>query len=281
MIGEVTEYLRMFPPSPTMKSKNEEIICDMKFIENVNREKKNRSMTTAELAELCGIPLSTLNKLLSGAIDEPKLSAAVAISRALGLPLGELCGLEDDSLAEEERQLVSAYRTLDGHNRELIRMIAFKESAGQAPTAAPTRARILAPIASDKTAAKRRTKPIPLYNLPVSAGEGFFLDDTAAENIDVPLSAIDTGADFALRVSGDSMEPKFLDGDMLLIKSQNSVLPGELGIFVCDGAGYFKKFTGTALHSLNPKYEDMPIGSFTNFMCCGKVVGRLKMTRGN
>lgn len=248
----------------------------MNFIDNVNREKKLRSMTSAELAELCGIPLSTLNKLLSGAIDEPKLSAAVAIARALELPLGELCGVEEDAFSDEERRLVLSYRKLDAHNRELIRMIAFKEEANEPAT---TKARILPTAKVGRAAVPARTMSIPLYNLPVSAGEGMFLDDTACENIDIPLSAVDTGADFALRISGDSMEPKFCDGDMLLVKNQDSVLPGELGIFVCDGAGYFKKFTGSALRSLNPKYEDMPLANFSSFICCGRVVGRLKRKR--
>lgn len=48
-------------------------------------------------------------------------------------------------------------------------------------------------------------------------------------------------ADFALRISGDSMEPAYHNGDILLIRQQDNLVPGELGIFVLNGNGYFKK----------------------------------------
>ena len=49
---------------------------------------------------------------------------------------------------------------------------------------------------------------------------------------------------FALRINGDSMEPLYHNGDMVLVQNCSSVEVGELGIFVLDGDGYFKKYGG-------------------------------------
>ena len=203
----------------------------MNFIENVNREKKKRAMTSAELAELCGVPLSTLNKLLSGVIDEPKLSVALAISEALGVSLGELCGEREDVFSDEERELIFAFRELGAHDRELVRMITFKPERAE-PQTHTSRARILPTAKVGAKASEERKVSIPLYNLPVSAGAGMFLDDTACENIDIPLSAIDTGADFALRISGDSMSPKYHDGDILMVEKCTGTQVRAVNVYI-------------------------------------------------
>ena len=51
---------------------------------------------------------------------------------------------------------------------------------------------------------------------------------------------------------------------------------GELGIFVLDGNGYFKKFGGDRLISLNEDYGDILLNGYSEIVCCGKVVGKLK-----
>ena len=83
-------------------------------------------------------------------------------------------------------------------------------------------------------------------------------------------------ADFALRISGDSMEPRFHDGDVVLVEDTDSVDVGEFGIFVLDGNGYFKKYGGDRLVSLIPDYGDILLRGYTEMVCCGRVVGRLK-----
>jgi phage repressor protein C with HTH and peptisase S24 domain len=122
-----------------------------------------------------------------------------------------------------------------------------------------------------------RRRSIGLFDLPVSAGVGEFLADaTRIEDILIPDDPRTAEADFALRISGDSMEPKYKSGDVLLIQSAESVEEGELGIFVLDGAGYFKKYGGDHLISLNPKYSPIPLKDFEDVSCCGRVVGKLK-----
>ena len=127
-----------------------------------------------------------------------------------------------------------------------------------------------------KNAVGLSRKPIELYDLPVSAGTGVYLFDTASTTITIPDTAETSGADFALRIKGNSIEPKYRDGDVLLVEECDAVEYGELGIFMLDGDGYFKKYGGDRLISLNPEYSDILLKNFDEISCCGRVVGKLK-----
>ncbi len=244
----------------------------MSFISRVKELKKQKKMTSRALAELAGVPLGTLTKILSGATDEPKLSVAYKIAQALDCPLDSLISGKDalSHLSEEERELVKNYRLLDERGKNLVELLIDKEIERVSDE-------------NDKkiivdTDRQKNTEIItlPLFMLPVSAGTGAILDNSDSENIQVRSSYTARLADFALKVSGNSMEPSFHNGDILLVQKQSYVEKGELGIFVGDGEGYFKRFMGKYLHSLNPKYEDIPLSRFTDFICCGKVIGNLK-----
>lgn len=115
-----------------------------------------------------------------------------------------------------------------------------------------------------------------LYDLPVSAGTGEYLDEEEGTEITIPDTERTRLADYALRISGNSMEPKFRDGDILLVEDCDGVQVGELGIFVLDGSGYFKKFGGDRLISLNPEYAPILLKDFSDIHCTGRVVGKLR-----
>jgi len=114
-----------------------------------------------------------------------------------------------------------------------------------------------------------------LYDIPVSAGSGNFLDDSSYEMIEAP-GYVPASADFALRVTGDSMEPLFQDGQLIWVKEQETLSSGEIGIFIYFGEVYCKKLViggdSAALRSLNPNYEDIEIMEDFGFKTIGKVV---------
>ena len=112
--------------------------------------------------------------------------------------------------------------------------------------------------------------------MPVSAGVGVFVDAPATEEIMIPDNDRTRDADFALRICGNSMEPKYRNGDVLLVSNTDYVEVGELGIFILDGNGYFKVYGGDRLISLNKVYGDILLKDFENVSCVGKVVGKLK-----
>ena len=83
---------------------------------------------------------------------------------------------------------------------------------------------------------------MPVSNLSVSAGTGAFLDEGSFEMVSFPVSSVPDGADFGVRVSGDSMEPVYHDGQIVWVKRCDRVNVGEVGIFIYDGEGYIKVY---------------------------------------
>lgn len=113
---------------------------------------------------------------------------------------------------------------------------------------------------------------LPLYDIPVSAGLGNYLTDGSYEMIEVD-STVPAMADYAVRVSGNSMVPRFVDQQIIFIHSQPSLDEGEIGIFCLNRDTYIKKLGKGSLISINPEYDPIPIGDNDDFRVFGKVVG--------
>ena len=58
-------------------------------LEKSTEYKKKLGMTSEELSKRSGVPLGTLNKILSGDTKDPKLGTLKAISRVLGCTLDD------------------------------------------------------------------------------------------------------------------------------------------------------------------------------------------------
>lgn len=116
---------------------------------------------------------------------------------------------------------------------------------------------------------------LPLYSLAVSAGTGQFLDGEDYEMVEVGREVPD-GANFGVRVAGDSMEPEFSDGQTIWVRQQRSLMTGEIGVFLYDGNAYLKQLVAVdgsmALHSLNPSYSDIVISPELPLRVLGKVL---------
>lgn len=252
----------------------------MNFSDRVKVIKKEKGMTTEALSAASGVALSTLNKVLSGDGDSIKLSNAVAIAEALGCSLEHLAtGKEEPlSLSDAETAHLKKYRALDTHGIRVCDFILEEEYLRCASVSRNTRVEIPESIFRAKATAspKPRMLTIPFYGDRVSAGLGEYLDSTEVSEISVVENEKTKRADFALRVSGNSMEPRFHDGDILLVENKPEIAVGELGIFICDGEGYFKQFGGDRLISLNPDYAPIPLDSFGSFSCRGSVIGTLR-----
>ena len=115
------------------------------------------------------------------------------------------------------------------------------------------------------------------YDHAASAGTGQYLNDVRVEQIELP---VDVDADFVIPIKGDSMEPDFHDGDLVFIQTSVDLNDGVIGVFNYNGEAYIKQLVidteQAYLHSLNPKYKDMPITPETDFRIIGEVVGRYK-----
>lgn len=258
------------------------------YIDRIKSIKNQKKITNDALSEITGIPLGTLSKILAGISDSPKLSNIVAICDALDCSLDYiLTGIPENTnnytLEENEMTLIENYRKLDRHGRELVSLVINKEAERTAehteitgkPKARGRGALIFGREPMQRSAGLGKRK-IDLFDLPVSAGTGEFMSDTQVVTINIPLTAQTESADFALRIKGNSMEPKYRDGDILLVEECDCVEYGELGIFILDGDAYFKKYEGDRLISLNPDYAPIMLGNFEDVSCRGRVIGKLK-----
>ena len=119
------------------------------------------------------------------------------------------------------------------------------------------------------------SRSLPLYSLAVSAGTGQFLDSEHYDMTEVGPEVPDS-ANFGVRVAGDSMEPRFHNGQTVWVSQQHSLMTGEIGIFLYDGCAYLKQLAAKGehlvLHSLNPEYSDIVISPELPLRVLGKVI---------
>ncbi len=269
------------------------------YLDRIKLLKNEQRLTNEQLAERSGIPLGTLSKILAGMSDSPKLSNLVALCSALGCSVeyivsGTPENTNNYTLSEDEITMIEHYRSLDRWGQSLLQTVLdqelrraeemaaeHEESASEEAASAPQkRGKVLrmTPSAGRYAGVSVRTdkRHLKLFELPVSAGVGEYLDDASLEVITVPATDKTMDADYALRISGDSMEPKYRNGDILLVQNAESVEAGELGIFLLDGCGFFKRYDGDRLHSLNAAYAPIMLKDFSSVVCKGRVIGKLK-----
>lgn len=119
-------------------------------------------------------------------------------------------------------------------------------------------------------------RKIHLFDIPASAGVGNFLDGDNFTEVEVG-EEVPATADFGIRISGDSMEPRFVNGQIVWVQKQDTLNSGEIGIFFLDGNAYCKKLQddekGLYLIFLNSTYEPIAINENQIFKIFGKVVG--------
>lgn len=265
------------------------------YIDRIKLVKSQKKITNERLSEMSGVPLGTLSKLLAGMNESPKLSNIVAICSALDCSVEYIVtGAPDNTnnytLSQEEIALIEAYRALDSWGRAVADVVIAKERERICGTDAVPAAVQSAPVRvlrTPKPAGRfagerliRGKRTIRLYDLPVSAGVGVYLDDEQSEKISIPGNEKTADADYALRISGNSMEPKYHDGDILLVQNAECVEVGETGIFLLDGSGFFKVYGGDRLISLNPEYGPIMLRDFSDVQCRGRVIGRLRRKSG-
>ena len=161
-----------------------------------------------------------------------------------------------------EKSMINKYRALDERGKEMVDSVLDIEYRQCSEPASPT------------TIQLAEVFEIPYLLQPTSAGPGQIADDEITDKIPVLRNVWTAKADYALRVSGRSMEPDVQDGDIVLVRSQPAVHIGEIGIFIQDSQRYIKVFRGNYLESLNPECENITPNETTR--CIGWVIGVLK-----
>lgn len=122
---------------------------------------------------------------------------------------------------------------------------------------------------------QHKLKKIPFYDLPVCAGNGLYTDSPTSTTLEVS----NRDADYAVKVSGHSMEPIYGDGEILLVKKQELLNEGDIAIINVNGDSYCriycKKADVESFEAINTDqdYETIVGSTETPVTIQGKVLG--------
>ncbi len=183
--------------------------------------------------------------------------------------------VDDVLFTNKEWEYIEKYRSLDPHGQETVSYILDRETARV--TALQKQADHIKEL---ETSTLQDDIHIPdirfinYYYRLASAGTGQIIFDTPpTKKIEIPNIPKYRKVDYAISVNGNSMEPIYHDGDMLLVEMAEEIKIGEIGIFLVDNESYVKKLGNTELISLNPDYKNIPLTE--NSRCMGKVIDKL------
>lgn len=231
----------------------------MKFSQHLNDLLVHKNHSQAELARFVGVKNNTVSDWINKGTS-PKIEHLYRIAEFFDVSYNVLMTGEEKSpsLPDDELELLTYYKELP--ERERQRLIG--------------RASALAEVYKEQVE-EPKTNIISIYcsDNRVSAGVGEELYDYERWNtVDVIETPQSRKADFMLIVDGESMSPKFHDGDYVLIRQQPAIDIGQIGIFYVDGKGYIKEYDGDYLISINPDYDDINLAE-TDCRCFGLVLG--------
>lgn len=230
--------------------------------EQIRRRREALGMEQRALAGLLGITPNAVSNWENGR-SRPDVNLLPDICRALRITLYDLFALEDPTsrYSARERRLVEGYRQLSGGHKHAVDTLVETLAATQQDEATPPLRKLL------------------LFDKPLAAGIG---DPTEFEDGGSPvyLYACDVvnRADCVFSVSGDSMEPAYSDGDLVLVQripGAPNLTYGETGAFIVGNETYIKTYQKDGLHSLNRRYGVMRFGEEASVYLIGRVLGLL------
>lgn len=217
--------------------------------EKLKSRRKELKMTQKDIADQLGISYQAYSAWERG-VKEPSKEKVQRLEQILRVPKGYFTEIE----------IVRLYNTLSnkGKNQvvEYARDLVQKEETQQVISVSEN-----------------------LYEYHVyekmSAGIGASVYDN--RNYDTVYFNEELAHDFASWVSGDSMEPKYQNGSVALIRDTGFDYDGAVYAVVCNNQTYIKRVyreeDGLRLVSINPKYEDIFISYDEDPRVVGVIVG--------
>lgn len=230
--------------------------------DRIKELKKKKNITNAQLSEKSGVPYGTINKILAGETSEPSVNAIAKIAAAMNVSVDYIVNGKVDSSAElnltgAEKLYIKKYKKIDERGKEIIRCIIDEEYKQTMKSPVPV---------------VEKSDIIPIKLIQQIDIEHY---NSKFQNINIKVSELAEQADFAVKVSGNSMEPTFTHGDILLVESTPFISNGDIGVFLVNGEGMVKEFSGDRLisHDVHP---DIKLRSHDVVICFGKVIGVLE-----
>lgn len=249
--------------------------------------RESLGLTQTEFGKSIGIAKSTYSNYETG-LRDPKSDFWIAIAKTYGVTIDYLMGYSDNryqtagniqkapSYSDEAMKLAYDFdNRLDSWGQKQVRHVTDNEILRyEAEINRIKKSKQAYNTENTTSLPEQKVIYLPEPIQSASAGTGQIADDDTAEQVAVYYNEITSKADFIMRVSGDSMEPKFIDGDRVLVRSQPSVEEGEIGIFIINGDRFIKIYHDFWLESINHKYHGIPLEEYS--YCLGKVLGVLK-----
>lgn len=172
------------------------------------------------------------------------------------------------SLSPAERELLEKCRSLSPIGRQTVHAVADALCAYRDEL-----------VDTLGKAEENEPRLIPLYRTPAAAG---YASPVCGEDFDYVSAdeSVPRGADFGVRIQGDSMEPHIADGSVVYV-NHDPLANGDVGIFCVDGdmlcKQYYRDALGiTYLFSLNRARADADVvfgsDSGRSLVCLGRVL---------
>ena len=120
----------------------------------------------------------------------------------------------------------------------------------------------------------------------VAAGIPLEAVEDIIDEEEIPEAMAQTGEYFGLRIKGNSMEPRILNNDVVIVRKQDDADDGDIVIALVNGndgcCKRLKKYTdGTiALISTNPAYDPMYFTGSEKSSIPVKIIGKVVELRG-
>lgn len=247
-------------------------------------------LTQDELSVKTGISRSNVSRIEKDEIN-PSAAAIAQICNVLSISAewlltgtGEI--YRGTPPVTEETELLSYFKKLDprGKARILERAAALLDEMEKQPpfrkTADIVNMQDRVQALQDEEDDDEDYTEMKVYDISASAGLGNYLyeDDSPFEMLSFPAEEVPDDADFGIRISGDSMEPRIHDGDIVWVRQQMAVDSGEIGVFILDGESLCKKLMvdhdrrRVQLVSLNRRYVPINVGRSQELRTVGKVL---------
>ena len=224
--------------------------------EKLKARRKELKLTQKEIAEKLGISFQAYSAWERG-IKEPSKEKVSQLENILKVSKGYFTQIE----------IVRLYHSLSKQGQEKVVLYARN-------------------LSQEEKAQKVTAMPERLYEYRVyermSAGIGASVYDD--QNFDTVYFNEELAHDFASWVSGDSMEPKYQNGSVALIRETGFDYDGAVYAVVCNNQTYIKRVyreaEGLRLVSINPKYKDIFISYEEDPRIVGIIVGNFVPMEG-
>lgn len=230
--------------------------------ERIRFYRERAGMEQKTLAKLIGVTGNAVSNWENGR-GRPDINLLPDICRALNVTMYDLFDMEDPGIrySAGEQIFLDQYKQLSpGHRMAIDQMVDTL---------------LKVQIAESVPLIRRLT----FYQKSLAAGVGDPSEiDDEGQPIFLYASREVDRADCVFTVNGDSMEPEYHNGDMVLVSripDAPDLQLGEVGAFIVGNETYIKVYREEGLESLNPKYPIMHFHDAESVYLIGRVTGIL------